>query len=303
MTSHKRGPYFQHKRFLNRYARQNCLETPKIPDGVSIQINTNIISKYVLQRSIIVVIFPVNLPKVKFFTAVFYRIIAQCTLSRSLARSLALALSRSLALSLSLSLEKTEDTSKSAVATIDTREEILTEQNKIRTVSENDSTLNSLGSYIDDKFYNVSTKQIIHNLIQQNIIVDISRSDEESFKMVEVKNITHLYNNKNKTNSLETNTNIKNTVNKSTVNKINSIKDSDKNKINDLNANKTDYTNDSFNDIGDYINDKFYNVLQDMIKKEVSESIKNTIPNLVSLKTVNPLTTLKLATTIIHKTL
>ena len=80
-----------------------------------------------------------------------------------------------------------------------------------------------------------------------------------------------------KTNTLETNTNIKNTVNKSTVNKINSIKDSDINKINDLNANKTDYNNDSH--IGDYINDKFYNVLQDMIKKEVSESIKNTIPN------------------------
>ena len=125
-----------------------------------------------------------------------------------------------------------------------------------------------------------TTKQIIHNLIQQNIIVDISRSDnEESFKMVEVKNITHLNNNKNKTNTLDTNTNIKNTVNKSTVNKINSIKDSDINKINDLNANKTDYNNDSLNDIGDYINDKFYNVLQDMIKKEVSESIKNTIPN------------------------
>ena len=88
-----------------------------------------------------------------------------------------------------------------------------------------------------------TTKQIIHNLIQQNIIVDISRSDnEESFKMVEVKNITHFNNNKNKTNTLETN--IKNTINKSTVNKINSIKDSDKNKINDLNANKTVYNND-----------------------------------------------------------
>ena len=56
-----------------------------------------------------------------------------------------------------------------------------------------------------------TTKQIIHNLIQQNIIVDISRSDnEELFKMVEVKNITHFNNNKNKTNTLETNTNIKN---------------------------------------------------------------------------------------------
>ena len=39
-------------------------------------------------------------------------------------------------------------------------------------------------------------------------------------KMVEVKNITHLNNNKNKTNTLDTNINIKNTVNKSTVNKI-----------------------------------------------------------------------------------
>ena len=67
------------------------------------------------------------------------------------------------------------------------------------------------------------------------------------------------------------------TVNKSTVNKINSIKDSDKNKINDLNANKTDYNNDSLNDIGDYINDKCYNVLQDMIKKEISVANSNNL--------------------------
>ena len=49
-------------------------------------------------------------------------------------------------------VEKTGDISKSTDVTNEENKNILTKQEKITTVSEDDSTLNALGSYIDDTF-------------------------------------------------------------------------------------------------------------------------------------------------------
>ena len=66
-------------------------------------------------------------------------------------------------------LEKNDGTAKSAVVITDESKKVLTKDEKLSTVTEADSTLNALGDFIDDKFYDV-----LINLIKKEVEIAIN---------------------------------------------------------------------------------------------------------------------------------
>ena len=92
-------------------------------------------------------------------------------------------------------LEKNDDVAKSAVVITEESKKVLTKEEKISTVTEVDSTLNALGDFIDDKFYDVLInliKKEVENAVNNISKVDFDNSyhkDTMDFQTKEIDNL------------------------------------------------------------------------------------------------------------------